>query len=448
MSSLAAGDQEAAGSGRFLLTVNFVFVTTVLSYGLGFLAVVLVSRELGPDGRGVTALYQSIVTVSFILLSSGAGSAVVYFVRTSDITGRQALESGLTVTLAAAAVAGVGVLVAALLFDDRLRSEGLPYWLAVIAIPGLIQVQLFEMLFRGQGRFAAMNALNLSVPLCLLLAFVVVYLVAGLSISRVVTIWSLAMWPPVLFGYALAGPALWPRALTPLARLKPLLVFGAQSQSGNLVQLLNYRLDSYLILIMVNAAGVGLYATGVSLSEGLWFIANSAAVVLMTRITAGDEEYVRSMTPLVCRSTLLVTSCAAIGAAAVSPFVIPAVFGSRFEDAVVPFLCLLPGTVALAGGKILSAYVFSRGRPMINTAIAVATLVVTIVADLILIPPLEVTGAAIGASIAYGVSLALTAVAYRRLSGAPILEALVPRPSDANIAFDAARSIAARFAAR
>jgi O-antigen/teichoic acid export membrane protein len=177
-------------------------------------------------------------------------------------------------------------------------------------------------------------------------------------------------------------------------------------------------------------------------------MANSAAVVLLTNLTAGDDEYVARMTPLVCRSTLLLTGSAALASAAVSPVVIPLVFGSGFDDAVVPFLCLLPGTVALSGGKILSAYVFSRGRPTINAVIAVVTLIVTVVADFILIPWLDVTGAAIGATIAYSVSLTLTTIAYQRLSGASIFKALVPQPSDAGIAFEAVRGIAARFAAR
>ena len=80
--------------------------------------------------------------------------------------------------------------------------------------------------------------------------------------------------------------------------------------------------------------------------------------------------------------------------------------------------------------------------------IAVVTLLVTVVADVILIPLMDVTGAAIGASIAYTVSLALTALAYRRLSGASIVQALLPRPSDAGIAIEAVRGIAGRFAAR
>ncbi len=450
MSSIASSGKkpESQTSGGFLLTVNFVFMSQVMGHGLGFLAVILISRELGTEGRGITALYQSTANLAYVFLSLGLGSACIYYLSRGDITGRMAMEAGLAITAMAMALTALGLALTSIIFIGHLTYDGVPYWLAIVAVPSLIQFQLLEAVLRGQGRFGAMNVLNLTVPLAVLLAFIGVELTVGLTVTRAVHAWSFAFLPPIVFGYILGGPSIWPHGFLPFRRLMPILVFGAQSQAGNLIQLLNYRLDTFLILALTNATGVGLYATGVSLSEGLWFIANSAAVVLVTNLSAGDEAYKRRMTPLVCRTTILVTAAAAVAAAAVSPFVVPFVFGEGFDKAVVPFLCLLPGTVALAGAKILSAYVFSRGRPTINTLVAIAALVVTVVADLILIPWLGVTGAAIGASLAYCMSLILTAMAYRSLSGGSILEALIPRPSDAVIALETARGIAGRFAPR
>ena len=104
-----------------------------------------------------------------------------------------------------------------------------------------------------------MNVLNLALPLSVLVSFIATELILGLTVTRAVYAWSLAFLPPVVFGYILAGTAIWPRKLMAVARLRPLLVFGIQSQAGNLIQLLNYRLDAYLILILTNAAGVGLW---------------------------------------------------------------------------------------------------------------------------------------------------------------------------------------------
>ncbi len=437
---MSSPDQSATPGGTgggFLLNVNLVFLSTVVAYGLGFLVVVLVARELGTEGRGVTALYQAAVSLGFAFFSLGIGTAVIFLVGRREMSGPQALEAGLSVTLLAMALTGGGVLLAALFFADQLARESIPFWLLLVAVPAVIQFRILEGVLRAQGRFGAMNLLEVSLPLSVLVALGSVELFGNLTISNAIFAWSLAFLPPVAFGYVLAGPQTWPRRLATPRQLAPAVRFGVQAQAGNLIQLLNYRLDSYLVLLFVNASGVGLYATGVSLSEGLWFIANSVTVVLLTNLTAGDEAYGRRMTPLICRGTLLVTAAASLAAAAVSPFVIPAIFGVAFEDAVLPFLWLLPGTIALAGSKVLAAYIFSRGKPMINAWIALVTLAVAIGADLVLIPVFEVPGAAAASSLAYGVSLGLTVFAYRRLSGGSLAEALIPRPADAGVAKDA-----------
>ena len=417
-------------TGGFLLNVNLVFLSTVMAYGLAFLYVVVIARALGPEGRGVTALYQAAVNMAFAILSLGLPAAVIYYVARREQTVAQAMENGLSVTIAATALTAAFALALVPMFGTELKAEQVPYWPAIIAVPAIIQGRVIDSVLRAQGRFLAMNALDILLPLSILANLLAVEIAIGLTIERAVYAWSLGFILPVVAGYAAIGAAAWPRRLAPLSLLRPTVRFGVQAQLGNLIQLLNYRLDVYLILLFVNTAGVGLYAVGVSLSEGMWFIANSVSVVLLTSLTAGDEGNAARLTPVVCRNTLLVTGLASLAAAAAAPVVIPMLFGRDFDDAIVPFLCLLPGSIALSGTKILAAYVFSRGKPMINAQIATATLAVSLLAALALLPLWGVTGAAIAASIAYCISLGLTAIAYHRLSGASISDALLPRPTD------------------
>ena len=42
---------------------------------------------------------------------------------------------------------------------------------------------------------------------------------------------------------------------------------------------------------------------------------------------------------------------------------------TRFDDSVQALWWLLPGTVALTGSKVLTSYIFSQGRPLVNTGI-------------------------------------------------------------------------------
>ena len=103
----------------------------------------------------------------------------------------------------------------------------------------------------------------------------------------------------------------------------------------------------------------------------------------------------------------------ALALAIVAPVLVPLAFGDAYEDSVQALWLLLPGTVALAGSKVLTSYIFSRGRPILNTGITAVSLVVTVAADLILIPLFDVNGAAIASSLAYVVALCCGALRVR-----------------------------------
>jgi O-antigen/teichoic acid export membrane protein len=426
---------------RFLFNVNFVFFATLASNTAGFFVAILLARALGPEGRGVTALYQAAVSLGFAFFNLGISAAAFYFVARRELGQRQAMEAGLTVTLLATGATAIGVLLARIFFADELSERHIPYALAILVVPALIQLRLVGALLRAQGRFGALNALELGLPLAMFLALGGVEVAVGLTVPRAVWAWSLAYLPLVAAGYAMVGLPAWPRRFASAALIVRAVRFGGQSQLTSLVQLLNYRVDAFMILILVNTAGVGHYTVATSQTEGLWIIANSVAIVLLTNITAGDAKNAARMTPLVCRNTLLITGVAAAVAALIAGLWIPIVFGADYEESVLPYLCLLPGTVALSGSIILASYVFSRGRPIINFWIGLVTLATTLPTNVLFIHLFGVPGAALSTSLGYGLDLALTSIAYRRLSGGSISHALLPRREDAVIYVDALRLV-------
>jgi O-antigen/teichoic acid export membrane protein len=414
-------------------SINLILASNILVSACGFFVVVVIARALGPEGRGLTTLFQNGVNLGYALSSFGVSVGALYFVSRRELTARNALEAGLTVTFIAASMSAAAVGLGALLFGHTLRDSGIPYWLLIVAIPLVIQFRVVESVQRSQGRFMLVSILEFIGPLSILVSIALLEAFDFLTVRRAIAAWTFIQVLPLILGYACFQKTDWPRGLAGWRVLRKLLSFGLAGQAGNVVQMLNYRLDSYLVLLFVNTTGVGLYAVGVALSEALWLLANSVAVVLVPQLTASDDEYVARTTPLVCRSTVFMTALGALALGLIAPFLIPRLFGAAFRGSVTPLLWLLPGTVALAGGKVLSAYVFSRGRPLINTGIAFLTLLATVAGDLALIPAFGVKGAAMASSVAYILSLGLTAAAYKRLSGRGLAEALVPHPSDISL---------------
>jgi O-antigen/teichoic acid export membrane protein len=220
--------------------------------------------------------------------------------------------------------------------------------------------------------------------------------------------------------------------------------WGVQGEIGNVLQLANYRLDQYIVRDFVSLTAVGVYAVGTSMTEAVFILSNAVALVLLPRLTSVDPVEAARLAPVASRNTMLIAGGGALALAAAAPVMIPAVFGEAFRDSVEPLWLLLPGTVALAGSKVLTSYIFSQGRPLVNTGITAVSLVVTIVADLALIPRFGVNGAAAASSLAYGAHFAAALFAYGRISGNRPLSAVMPQRDDAALYVDAARKFLSR----
>ena len=437
----------AAAILKSLPDINLVFVTYIAGYLLAFVLQVLLARGLGTSGRGAYEVTLLTISITQAVLSLGVGVASLYYVGKGTYALRDLLSNSQSIVLASTLLSGLLVLIAALTFGSRLLAEGVPYWVFLFGVPLFLNFNLLVAFLQAENRFLAMNAVTLVRPILMVAMLVGAVLLGGLTTTNVFVFWAIALLAAVLLALSLLGlrnlhlpTILWPRWHVLKAQVK----FGVQGQAGNILQLLNYRFDKYIALAFVGLSGVGIYAVAVGVTESIWFISNAVAVVLVPRLTRAGSDEAASLTPLFCRHTIFLSLLGAAAVGALSPFLLPFMFGSDFSPAVTAVWWLLPGTVALAGTKVLAAYIFSRGKPLINTYITVATLVVTVAADLALIPFFGVPGAAAASSLAYGVSLVLSLAVYRRLSGQPVWNAIAVNAADLRLYLLAARALWAR----
>ena len=435
------GSEPPAPGTSFLANVNIVFLTYVANAALAFGVAIVVARALGPEGRGVYALVLLSASIAQAILSLGMGVAAVYELGKGSAPVARVIANTQQVVIFSAAMSGALVLLAWPLFGDRLLDEDVPFWAFAFVVPLFVNYNVLTAVLQGMSRFRTMNVVIVTQPFVLLLVLVGMEAFGDVDPTAALVAWSIGTLVAVLLALGLLRSDL---SISELVRidgpsLRRQVSFGLKGQLGNLVQLLNYRLDQYIVLLFVSTAGVGIYAVSVTLSQAVWFGANAVATVLLPRLTAAGPEEAARTTPLVCRSTLFVSALSALGLAAVSPWLVEGLFGSDFKDALAPLLWLLPGTVALAGSKILASYLLSRGQPLINSGVTVVALAVTLAADFVLIPPFGLTGAAIASSLAYLTHFGLSLVAYARFSGNSIVDAVVIRRDDVRALIETAR---------
>jgi O-antigen/teichoic acid export membrane protein len=212
--------------------------------------------------------------------------------------------------------------------------------------------------------------------------------------------------------------------------LKTFFSFGVRGYAANLMQFLNYRLDSLIVNGLTGVASLGFYSIATAMAETLWYGANGFALVMFPHISSLERKEADRITPVVCRNTVFLTLIGAVVMFAISRQLILFVFGTSMMPALYPLWLLLPGIVTLAAAKVVSSYLSGIGKPIYSTYVAAGTVTLTVALDLLLIPRYGISGAAAASSIVYTCTAVAMVWIFKVESGASLLETLVVRPDD------------------
>jgi len=442
-------EQQPVADGRrgLLFTVNVVVIAQIAIYGLAFCLRVVLARGLGDEGLGTYSLFFVAVLVAGAIANLGVGLGNIYFLNKGDHSYDELLSGSIFVFGASSLAAWAFLVAYSVILGPDLFVSGRSFCLYAAALPAVVGYVLLTSFLHGRSRFGALSGVAVAQGLLGVAMVGVLYVLDDLDVFSALAAWVASFVLADIVALLLVGlqKTDFERALHPRWEvLRDQIRYGAQGQIANLAQLFNYRLDQFLVAAFVSRASVGHYTVAVGLSESVWWLSSSVALVLMPRLTEMEKERAAEMTPLVCRNTVLASVLAAIALVAVSPLAIDVLFGDKFSAAQTPLILLMPGIIAACATRVLGSYLFSQGRIIYNTYATFIALGLTIVLDFALIPSIGIQGAAIASSIAYIASLAATLYWYREVSGGSIAEALLVRPADAEHYLDAWRSLTGR----
>ena len=139
------------------------------------------------------------------------------------------------------------------------------------------------------------------------------------------------------------------------AGLGPLLRYGLRALPGTAGALVNNRFDQLcLIAPLVSLRDLGLYAVAAGTSFLPAILATSLGASSFATVV-DDKQLGRQMlsASAAIRQGLLVSAIASVALAAISPVIIPLIYGAAFQDAVRPTIILLVGSIPW-GGQIVA----------------------------------------------------------------------------------------------
>ncbi|NUR82188.1 MAG: oligosaccharide flippase family protein [Dermatophilaceae bacterium] len=384
---------------------------------------VLVARVGGADDVGLLALMRVLPGLVGVVATCGLPGAMGFFVAGADSN-----HSGLWPTTTALMVLGGALGTGAWLLLTPLVHEhlmGTTTSVVVLATGATVATQLplavGKSCLQALGDPRGSNVVTAAEEAVFVPAFLALWglglsggplLVAALLLADVVV--AAYAWVQVAHRVHDRDGRLTGRPDPGLARR--MAAFGARSQVGGILSLLNLRLDVVVLGALTGPAQVGVYVVASKYAELLRLPGLALTWVTYPKFAARrggawhDEWFrVGRLLALGAAAAALVASGAAL--------VLPMAYGELFRDAVWPAVWISVGLVLQPAAGVGSGYLLGTGRPGLSSLVLGGGFVVTLVLDLLLIPRHGSLGAAWASAVAYLVTDVLLVGAWRRLSG-------------------------------
>jgi O-antigen/teichoic acid export membrane protein len=390
---------------------------------------VISARALSVEDRGT---YASMIALLFIVaaLSPGIGDAAGYFVtkrghRPGEILAAILLLSVVVSIVQFAALAAWG----AVRWEDRtlipIVGLGLFPQLARLSLSGL---------FMGTGHLTRMALGSQGQAYWGLVAIVLwVLILDHRTAEDALGAYVVAQWVTLAALMVLAEPE-WRRDLrrgVSWGTVRAMVTYGSLPGLATLVAMSNTRLGQVMVIRLDGAAGAGIYASAITIAEGLWLFSSSASSAAFRRIGTLPGDEAARLTARTFRYLMPVVAIPAIGISLFAPWLIGGLYGERYTDGATALRIFCLAAVIFAPVSLLNTYFLAQlGRPIVGLLLSTVNTTINIALCLLLIPRIGYEGAAVAALCAFTVSTTTAIVLFLRLSGLPASELWRIGPED------------------
>ncbi len=409
---------------------------TLVAIGCQIVSVVIVqsvvAHELGPAGIGVLSLLLTVPTMVVAASNMGLVVSNTYLAAHDPVVRPRLATMSLLMSIVMGNLCGVAILVIRLVTPEWLSA--LPadsLGILAIGLPALYLLSYLASLLLGMSLILRYNIVSTVRLLGTLLTVVFLHSLKRLTTHALPSAWlggiGLAAVLALIWTLAAVGSLQSPDWMLFLKSFR----YGIKADLANLLTQFNYRAGLFFITLATGITDAGVYMAAVSVNETLGYLAAAVATVLTPRIAASRSSH--ALTPVVCRMVIGVTVVCVLLAGLAASKIVELVYGPGFESAVALSRWMLPGTVALAGARVLSADLMGRGKSGYSLLTSMAGACITLLTFPALIQALGLFGPALGSSLVYGMLFLLSVGWYVRETGlAPsrIPALVVPQPDD------------------
>jgi len=393
---------------------NIFLIITSLFQGI------LISRILGPEGKGIFAFYMSLFSMIFCFTNFGVRQSTAYLISKKKFNAERFIPVHLFLIILFS-----GITVLFLYLFSYLQGEYnisfLKYFLFIT--PLQMYVTFTTSFALADKNINILNIVKVLTSFSLFFfLFLFYYFMKEQSyeyyfIAKTIsyTFVSIFIFYWIFFVKKFSLKKEYFSTIIPFSFLA--IKRGIPFSLSLLVYTLNFQIDVLILNNLLDISRVGIYSVGVTFAELIWNIPNILGMILFSySLSAKNEESFSEKLWDKHNKILLILLPIMIIYAFSIFYLIPILFGQEFDSSKFVSLILLPGTFAIVSFNILNADLSARGKPQYGFYIFTFGLILNIVLNLNLIPKYDIFGAAISSTISYSVCSAIFIFFYKTLS--------------------------------
>jgi O-antigen/teichoic acid export membrane protein len=401
--------------------------TVLLLNVVGFAAGVGVQSSLAwflmPEGRGQYAacvvVFASLLT---LVCALGQEMANVYYIGAKKLTPSQAMTQSLIMAVLISFIAcmiGYLLTLTSLPFLNKAPLALFRY--SLLCIPAMLFQLYLTRIFLGMGKVSTFKYLIVGVQALLLIGLLITGAIGKLDVKTAILIQAGANATIALMALGLLifhhGCRITRLELDPLLRS---LGYGGRYYFGKLATLLNVQMATIILSFSaVRPDQLGLFSAAIALSSQILIIPGAIQIAMLPRVAA-DSKGESKMVAQSVRLCLVCCSIMTLVLFILSKPIITIFLSARFLPVLVPLWVLLPGVIFQSISRILPAYFAGIDRPQITSAVLVLSVVANLILIHLLLPIWGLTGAALANTVVYAAEAIVMGLAFQHYSGLPV----------------------------
>jgi O-antigen/teichoic acid export membrane protein len=413
----------APSARRHLKAFTGLTAVQVVQLFAGLITGPLLARALGADGRGLLAAIAVPLGVAPFVAQLGLGAFAVNRIAKGVAPGRVFGSIAVPLLVVGGAVAVSAPWLASLLSEGR---EPVDEFLTIgfMLLPLALLINLAMDVAWGLSAWRALASARGLVALSALIGIVVLYLLHELSVRSAAIVTIASAFAPVAALLPIFRRIGRPRPDRVMTRAA--LSFGVRAWPGTLASLANQRFDQLLMIPLVPARELGLYAVAVTIASLSTVLSSQIPTVVLPRIAGGEKHLLPQTMRALLLTVIATQACLAVG----TVLLLEPVFGADFADARPLVFVLLGGWLAQSGVTTLAQSLAATGKPGAPSVGELVSLATTVPALILVLPSMGAMGAAIVTLVAYVLNFAILLVIASRHFDQRVSSYLIPRPDD------------------